>query len=70
MLIQINEFISILIRKFYFSLNIHIDLIEYRSFTMLVTGNSDGHILGWDVNNSSTPTLDFLAHNDCTNGVR
>jgi len=48
----------------------HIDFIEYRSFTMLVTGNSDGHILGWDVNNSSTPTLDFLAHNDCTNGVR
>ncbi|CAF0876145.1 unnamed protein product [Adineta ricciae] len=35
----------------------------------LVTGNSNGRILGWDINDSSTPVLDFLAHNDCTNGI-
>jgi len=40
------------------------------SSTMLVTGNSNGHVLGWDINtNSSTPIVDFLAHNDCTNGI-
>jgi hypothetical protein len=38
---------------------------------MLLTGNSNGHVLGWDINNSSsTPIVDFLAHNDCTNGIR
>ncbi|CAF3318132.1 unnamed protein product [Rotaria sp. Silwood2] len=39
------------------------------SFTMLVTGNSNGHVLGWNINDSSTPALNFLAHNDCTNGI-
>ncbi len=38
---------------------------------MLLTGNSNGHVLGWDINNNSTiPTVDFLAHHDCTNGIR
>lgn len=38
---------------------------------MLVTGNSNGHVLGWDLNtNSTSPSVDFLAHNDCTNGIR
>ena len=37
---------------------------------MLMTGNSNGHVLGWCVDNPSSPTLDFLAHNDCTNGIR
>jgi hypothetical protein len=38
---------------------------------MLVTGNSNGHVLGWDINNTSlTPIVDFSAHNDCTNGIR
>ena len=36
----------------------------------IVTGNSNGHVLGWDINNPSDPTLDFVAHDDCTNGVR
>ncbi|CAF4453424.1 unnamed protein product, partial [Adineta steineri] len=25
------------------------------SFTTLVTGNSNGHVLGWDINDPSTP---------------
>ncbi|UJR10513.1 hypothetical protein I4U23_014716 [Adineta vaga] len=39
------------------------------SFTTLVTGNSNGHVLGWNINDPSTPILDFLAHDDCTNGI-
>jgi hypothetical protein len=37
---------------------------------MIVTGNSNGHVLGWDIDNPSNPALNFLAHDDCTNGVR
>jgi hypothetical protein len=38
---------------------------------MLVTANSNGHVLGWNINDNSTdPIFDFLAHNDCTNGLR
>ena len=40
---------------------------------MLLTGNSNGHVLGWSLDDHSdlpTPTIDFLAHDDCTNGLR
>lgn len=50
-------------------------ILTYRSFTQLMTGNTNGHVSGWNLkennnSNNSVPDIEFLAHEDCTNGIR